>query len=96
MTRLHFKPLKGEPVIASPAHRIMREVAEAHDITVQDLLSQSRCRQYSWPRQEAMLRMRDETNLSYTQIARLLRRECHTTVVYGERAARQRIQEGTQ
>lgn len=96
MTRLHFKPLKGEVVIASPAHRIMREVAEAHDITVQDLLSQNRCPKYSWPRQEAMLRMRDETNLSYTQIARLLRRECHTTVMYGVRAASKRIQEGKQ
>ena len=79
-----------------PAQDIIREVAEDHDLTVSDLLSPSRRRKYAWPRQEAMLRMREETELSYPQIARLLRREDHTTILYGVRAARQRIKEGTQ
>jgi chromosomal replication initiator protein len=77
-----------------PAQDIIREVAEDHGLTVSDLLSQSKRRKYAWPRQEAMLRMREETELSYPQIARLLRRKDHTTIWHGERAARQRIKEG--
>ena len=77
-----------------PAQEIIREVAQDHGITVSDILSPSKLRKYAWPRQEAMLRMREETELSYPQIARLLRRDCHTTIITGVRAARQRIKEG--
>lgn len=77
-----------------PAQDIIREVSEKYDIEVSNLLSPSRRRKYAWPRQEAMLRMREETELSYPQIARLLRRKDHATVIYGVRAARQRIKEG--
>lgn len=76
------------------AQDIIREVAEDHGLTVSDLLGPSKRRKYAWPRQEAMLRMREETELSYPQIARLLRRKDHTTIWHGERAARQRIKEG--
>lgn len=79
-----------------PAQEIIREIAEDHGLTVSDLLSPSRCRKYAWPRQEAMLRMREETELSYPQIARLLRRKDHTSVIWGEKAARKRIKEGKQ
>lgn len=77
-----------------PAQEIIREVAGKYDIEVSDLLSRSKRPKYAWPRQEAMLRMREETELSYPQIARLLRRDCHTTIITGVRAARQRIKEG--
>jgi chromosomal replication initiator protein len=77
-----------------PAQDIIREVAAKHELDVSDLLGPSKRRKYAWPRQEAMMRMREETELSYPQIARLLRREDHTTILYGVRAARQRIKEG--
>jgi len=94
MTRLHLTPMSGHPINPSPAQRILVQVAEEHGISMRDLLSQNRARPFSWPRQYAMLRLRDETDLSYPQIARLLRREDHTTIIYGERAARKRIKEG--
>jgi chromosomal replication initiator protein len=76
--------------------RIVHEVAEKYGVTIEDLRGRKRAREYSWPRQIAMLRLVDETTLSYPAIARILRRECHTTIIYGERAARQRIKEGLQ
>ena len=83
--------LRGRP---SPAHRILCEVAAKHGVTVADLKGKSRARRYSWPRQEAMLRLRDETRKSYPEIARLLCRDDHTTILHGERAASARIREG--
>lgn len=97
MTSVHDMPARITFLRRTkPAQDIIREVAENHGLTVPDLLSPSRRRKYAWPRQEAMLRMREETELSYTQIARLLRRDCHTSVIWGEKAARQRIKEGKQ
>jgi chromosomal replication initiator protein len=74
--------------------RIVCEVAEEYGISVADIRSDNRAQQYAWPRQIAMVRLRDETPLSYPAIARVLRRKDHTTIVYGERACRQRIKEG--
>ena len=95
MTSVHDMPARITFLRRNkPAQQIIREVAEDHDLTIADLLSASKRRKYAWPRQEAMLRMREETELSYPQIARLLRRKDHTTIWHGERAARQRIKEG--
>ena len=78
----------------TPARIILREVAEQYGITVQDLLSQSRERKYSWPRGVAYLRIYCETPMSYPQVARLMKRKDHTTIIYGVKATRQRIKEG--
>jgi chromosomal replication initiator protein len=95
MTSVHDMPARITFLRRNkPAQDIIREVAKDHGLTVPELLGPSRRRKYAWPRQEAMLRMREETELSYPQIARLLRRKDHTTIWHGERAARQRIKEG--
>ena len=86
----------AQPVRPISAMQIIKQVAEKHGLTVDDLRSQDRSRKYSWPRQEAMVRLRDETALSYPSIARLLRRKDHTTIIYGERVARNRIKEGSE
>lgn len=97
MTSVHDMPTRITFLRRSkPAQDIIREVAAKHEVDVSDLLGTSKRRKYAWPRQEAMLRMREETELSYPQIARLLRRKDHTTVMSGEKAARQRIKEGIQ
>ena len=97
MTSVHDMPTRITFLRRSkPAQDIIREVAAKHEVDVSDLLGTSKRPKYAWPRQEAMLRMREETELSYPQIARLLRRDCHTTIISGVRAARQRIKKGTE
>jgi len=96
MTRLKLIPLTGERIQPDRAMRIVCEVAEEYGLSVSDLRSDKRARHYSWPRQIAMLRLVDETPLSYPAIARVLGGKDHTTIIYGERAARQRIKEGLQ
>lgn len=71
--------------------RILGEVAIKHGTTIAHLRSDSRLRKYSWPRQECYVRLRDETPMSYPQIARVMRRKDHTTVMYGERVCRERL-----
>ena len=78
----------------SNSERIMREVCDAHGLTMRELRSDNRSRAFSWPRQVAYLRLYDETNLSLPQIARLLGKKDHTTVLYGIEAMRKKIKDG--
>ena len=96
-TPLHQLILTRKKIVRSiSGMEIVKQVAEKHGLTVDDLRSQDRSRKYSWPRQEAMVRLRDETALSYPSIARLLHRKDHTTIIYGERVARNRIKKGSE
>ena len=74
----------AQPV--EPTHekvkRIKREVADKHGINVRDLEGPSRAIVYSDARQEAMYRIRAETNLSYPRIGQHFGRD-HTTVLHG-------------
>lgn len=74
--------------------RILLEVAIHHNVTVNEIRSRSRRRNIAHARQEAFVRLRDETYLSYPAIGRVVGDRHHTTVMFGERAARQRIKEG--
>ena len=65
---------------------VVREVAEANGITIDDLIGPRRSRRASWPRQEAMYRMRNETPLSYPEIGARLGNRDHTTVLHGVKA----------
>ncbi len=77
-----------------PARDIINEVAEKHELTVDELKSTTRARRIAWPRQEAMLRLRDETAMSLPQIAEKLGLKDHTTVLHGIRAASERVRLG--
>lgn len=73
------------------ARDIIQAVAEESGVHRINLLSHSRRWGYVWPRQLMQLLMREHTGLSLHQIARETRREDHTTVMHGCRAARDRM-----
>lgn len=76
------------------SERIMREVASAHGISLSELRGDCRSRQYSWPRKVAFIRLYDETPLTLQQIARVMGKEDHTTVLYALKTGRQLIKQG--
>jgi len=78
------------------ADEIIKSVARSNGIALSDLRNPCRARRYSWPRQEAMWRLRRERALSWQQIANLVGVSDHTTVIHGYRAYEQRIKDGVQ
>ena len=87
--------------IASPgaqvmdrAHQILRQVAKEFDVPVNELRGSNKARHIAWPRQVAYLRLRDETNLSYPVIGRVMGNRDHTTIIYGIRAVTKRLKQG--
>lgn len=75
--------------------RITTEVANRYRMPVSVLTSPSRGRQVVIARNEAMWRVREETNLSFPQIGAKFHRD-HTTVLHGYRQHQKRLaaQEG--
>ena len=78
------------------ADEIIKSVARSNGLNPSDIRNPSRARRYSWPRQEAMWRLRRERSLSWMQIARLTGVTDHTTAISGYRAYERRIKEGVQ
>ena len=64
------------------ARRIVSQVSEAHHMTCKDLIGPCRTGLVSRARHEAMYRMRQELELSFSQIGRIFQRD-HTSVIYG-------------
>ena len=62
---------------------IMQNVADYYSITVNDLISHSRRREITVPRQIAMYLTREMTNLSLPQIGQVFGNRDHTTVLHG-------------
>lgn len=74
------------PIVHIPSwKKIVREVSRKHGVSIIDILSTRRCREYVEARYEAMYRMRHETTMSYPQIGRRLGGRDHTTVLHGVR-----------
>lgn len=67
-------------------------IAEAYGIPLSDMRGESKERRFVWPRQEAMLAMR-EAGFSTPRIGQFFRRD-HSTVMHGIAAARKRRAEG--
>ena len=65
------------------AQSILSAVAERYDVTVADIQSKKRNREYVLPRQVAMYMIREMTSLSTTDIGRELGDRDHTTVMHG-------------
>ena len=62
---------------------IISAVAEHYNVTVADLQSKKRSKEYALPRQIAMYLIREMTTLSTTAIGRELGDRDHTTVMHG-------------
>jgi chromosomal replication initiation ATPase DnaA len=91
LARDGYTLIKGQP---KTARGILREVADAYSLSFDDLLNDSKQKRFAWPRGVAYTRIYEETALSYPQIAAIMKRKCHTTVVHGVKATRKRIMEG--
>jgi chromosomal replication initiator protein len=73
--------------------RIIDETCARWGVTEEDLRSPRRTTRFAWARQEAFTRLRDETPLSFPDIAAIFDRD-HSTVVKGVSAFRNRIKKG--
>ena len=63
--------------------QIIKIVAEAFDISLDDIFSRSRSQRIALPRQVAMYLLREESDLSLPKIGEMLGNRDHTTVMYG-------------
>lgn len=68
---------------AVTAQSIMDAVSQRYNVTVADLQSKKRSKEYTLPRQIAMYLIREMTGLSTTAIGRELGDRDHTTVMHG-------------
>ena len=78
----------------STLHRVCRDVCDKFGVSRSDLMGQSREARFARARHEAFLRL-IEAGWSTARIGRAFRRD-HTTVIYGARRARQRIEREAQ
>lgn len=80
--------IESGKILQVPRNRgtvILREVAEKHKVSVEDLISERRHQYLVRPRQEVMYRLCTETDWSLPRIGRLLGGRDHTTVLHGRR-----------
>lgn len=81
----------AEPMVRVPLigrdKRIMREVAQAHRVSVDDMIGPRKHRVVYQARREAMARIRDELGFSFPKIGRLFNRD-HTSVLAACRSTR--------
>lgn len=69
----------------TPAQNILREVAKAHDVTVEMIQSHSHKMKIVKARQEAAYRMKTELLLSLPKIGRVMGKRDHTTILHAIR-----------
>jgi chromosomal replication initiator protein len=70
---------------------IVGAVADAHGLTIADLIGDRRTRFIAHPRQEAMWMLRNLTNFTTPAIGRLMGGRDHTTVLHGAKAFEDRL-----
>ncbi len=68
--------------VLAPA-QVLEVVARHYNVTLEALCGKQRDREIAWPRQVAMLMMREETKANLMQIAAELGGRDHSTVIYG-------------
>jgi chromosomal replication initiator protein len=68
--------------VLTPA-QVLEVVARHYNVTLEALRSKQRDREIAWPRQVAMLMMREETRANLVQMAAELGGRDHSTVIYG-------------
>jgi len=62
---------------------VINLVADAYDVSIEQLLGRGRSRQIALPRQIVMYLLREEANISLPQIGETLGGRDHTTIMYG-------------
>lgn len=81
----------AEPLVRTPMigrhTRIIREVAQAHRVKVEDITGPRRFRAFNLARREAMQRIRFELGFSFPRIGQLFNRD-HTAALYACRGGR--------
>ena len=84
MTVDNLAPILGTPSqkIETTPEIILNIVADALNVSIEDLKSNSRRREISWARQIGMYLMRQLTNLSLPKIGEQFGGKDHTTVMY--------------
>lgn len=83
----------GNPQIKPKLAEVIRVVAQAHGITVDEIKSACRERRLSWPRQLAAYLCREMTDHSYPEIGRVFGDRDHTTILFSYRKISARIQD---
>lgn len=79
------RDLKAEREPGPTIKEIVAQVAEKHGLTFSQLCGPQTCRAIAWPRHEAMWRAYQTGRFSNQQIARVLGKRDHSTVIYGRR-----------
>jgi hypothetical protein len=74
--------------------RVIAEVCNKYDISSKELLGHGRDPHAVLPRQEAMYRARNETDLSFPEIGRCFGNRDHTTIMHAFRAHEARLAGG--
>ena len=69
-----------------PFHRIIKKLARAHGLSVDDITGPSRMKHIIPARQEAMYRAAVELGMSYNQIGMSLGGRDHSTIIHGVKA----------
>lgn len=69
---------------------IIRRVAEAHDISISDMMGLSHEPHFAWPRQQAMWEALQTGKYSTTQVGLRFKRH-HTTIIHGARRHAERL-----
>jgi chromosomal replication initiator protein len=84
--QLEIDFLRGETVNkrVTRAQEILSETIREHDVSIADVMGQSRSRHIAKVRHHVMWRLKKELGMSLDQIGRLLNRD-HTTVLYAIR-----------
>jgi chromosomal replication initiator protein len=78
---------------ARSVEEIQRRISQAFDISVDDLVSQSRAQAIAWPRQVAMYLTRELTDATLPAIGRAFGNRNHTTVLHACRRTAERMAE---
>lgn len=63
--------------------KVIKEISSFFEVKKKDLLGKRRFKELVVPRQLAMYILRHELNLSFPQIAEVLNKKDHTTIIYG-------------
>lgn len=75
------------------ARAIVKEVAREMEVSVMDIISTRRCRDYVMARQYIMWRLKRETTWSLPRIGQFLGGRDHTTILHGIRKWEERMKE---
>jgi len=75
--------LPDEGIIKITPQKIIERVATFYNITVEDILGQSKMKNISFPRQVAMYLCKTMTNMNFVMIAKAIGNKDRTTVMHG-------------